>query len=42
MSNVESGLKIIWSEFAENQLDEIYFFYKNYVSAIFAKKLLLE
>jgi toxin ParE1/3/4 len=35
-------LKVIWSEFAENQLDEIYDFYKNYVLAIFAKKLILE
>jgi toxin ParE1/3/4 len=29
--------KIIWSEFAENQLDEIYDYYKKNVSDIFAK-----
>jgi toxin ParE1/3/4 len=35
-------LKIIWSEFAEYQLDEIYDYYKKNVSAVFAKKLVLE
>lgn len=26
------GFKIIWSEFAENQLDEIYYYYEKKVS----------
>ncbi len=33
-------LKIIWSEFAETQLDEIYDYYKNKASSKIAKKLL--
>ena len=34
------ALKIIWSEFAETQLDEIYEYYKIEVSEAIAKKLL--
>lgn len=34
------ALKIIWSEFAETQLDEIYEYYEKNVSTIVAKKLL--
>ncbi|MFB9057196.1 type II toxin-antitoxin system RelE/ParE family toxin [Mariniflexile ostreae] len=33
-------LKIIWSEFAETQLDEIYEYYKKEASTRIAKKLL--
>lgn len=33
------SLKIIWSEFAEAQLDEIYKFYENKASSGIAKKL---
>ena len=32
-------LKIFWSEFAENQIDEIYEYYEKKVSARIAKKL---
>ena len=35
-------LKIIWSEFAETQLDEIYDYYEKRVSTRFAKKLVRE
>ncbi len=33
-------LKIIWSEFAETQLDEIFEYYENIASSRIAKKLL--
>jgi plasmid stabilization system protein ParE len=35
-------LKIIWSEFAETQLDEIYNYYEKKASTRIAKKLLKE
>lgn len=35
-------LKIIWSEFAESQLDEIYHFYEKEVSPEFANKFVNE
>ncbi|WP_223442549.1 type II toxin-antitoxin system RelE/ParE family toxin [Polaribacter litorisediminis] len=35
-------LKIIWSEFAETQLDEIYQYYEKKASPRIAKKLLKE
>ena len=35
-------LKIIWSEFAETQLDEIYDYYKKRVGKRVAKKLVRE
>jgi plasmid stabilization system protein ParE len=34
--------RVIWSQFAENQLDEIYDYHKNKVSLRIAKKLLKE
>lgn len=34
------AFKIIWSEFAESQLDEIYEYYKKDVSPVIAKKFL--
>ncbi|AWV99202.1 type II toxin-antitoxin system RelE/ParE family toxin [Arcticibacterium luteifluviistationis] len=33
-------LKVIWSEFAETQLDEIYAYYEKKAGSIIAKKLL--
>jgi plasmid stabilization system protein ParE len=34
-------MKIIWSEFAETQLDEIYAYYEKEVSARVAKKIII-
>lgn len=39
---MNNELKIIWSEFAESQLDEIYKYHKRKVSITLAKKLLKE
>jgi len=36
------ALKIIWSEFAETQLDDIYDYYEKKAGAKIAKKLIIE
>ncbi len=36
------GFRIIWSDFAENQIDKIYLYYKNKVNISVASKLVKE